>query len=261
MVQPFYQRLEAYFARVGAVLRGERESTSVFPNTSDVGLTREHLYARVLQQHVPASCNVDLGGFLFGQQGDESKQLDVILTDSTSLRFAFYGDGVSGKVFSCIDGCVAVAAVKSMLSSSELGDALEGFAALPEKQPLKDRIPFGMNMPTFDDWPYKIVFAFDGVSGETLLETLAAFYLEHAEIPRWRRPNLIHIAGKYVAVRDDGTGPADYRTGGPIGYHVREDNTDVAGLVAAIQNVQTNIQSSQHILTYYHGMIDPLLDK
>ena len=73
MAKPFYNRLKNYFEKVGEVLRGEAEVSSIFPNTSDIGVSRELIYAEFLKQHVPSKCNIFLGGFLFGKDGTESK--------------------------------------------------------------------------------------------------------------------------------------------------------------------------------------------
>ena len=90
MTTPFYNRLYEYFEQVGKVLRGQADVASVFPNTSDIGMSRESVYAKFLIQHAPSKCNVFLGGFLFGDNGEESKQLDVIITNDTAPRYNFY---------------------------------------------------------------------------------------------------------------------------------------------------------------------------
>ena len=91
MARPFFERLEAYYDAVGAVLRGEAGAAAVFPNTSDIGLSREQVYLRFLEEHLPASCEATLGGFLFGLDGTESSQLDIIVTCAVAPRFSFFG--------------------------------------------------------------------------------------------------------------------------------------------------------------------------
>ena len=75
MPDNFYDRLYAYLGAVGSVLRGEAEAASIFPNTSDVGQAREMIYAEFLRNHIPANCNVFLGGFVFDIEGNEIKTL------------------------------------------------------------------------------------------------------------------------------------------------------------------------------------------
>ena len=145
-----------YYTSVGRVLRGEASAASVFPNTVDIGSARERVYAEVLRTHLPSSCNVAFGGFLFDQEGSESKQIDILITNESSLRFDFHKGG-TGKSFACIDGCVGVVSVKSKLDSYQLTDSLSNIASIPDKQPLPDgQIVGGLIIWHYDDWPYKI---------------------------------------------------------------------------------------------------------
>ena len=54
MAKQFYIRLKNYFENVGEVLRGEADAGSIFPNTTDIGLSRELVYAEFLKQHAPS---------------------------------------------------------------------------------------------------------------------------------------------------------------------------------------------------------------
>jgi hypothetical protein len=54
MTQPFYDRLETYFRKVGEVLRGEADAAAIFPNSTDLGMSRERIYADFLRHHLPA---------------------------------------------------------------------------------------------------------------------------------------------------------------------------------------------------------------
>lgn len=256
--KPFYARLTQYYSDIGAVLRGEAQAASVFPNSTDIGQSRETVYAEILRHHLPSSCNVTFGGFLFGQAGDESKQLDIIVTDSSSLQYNFHRGG-AGKSFACVDGCIAVVSVKSNLDSRELVDSLKNIASLPEKLPLGTRGQPGLNFGSYQDWPLKIIFAHEGVDPRTALQTLKKFYKQHNEIPRWRRPNLIHVAGKYVAMREDpvdGEGSDFLDAGEGINYRFCKDKPDLLGLLSAFQHIQLVALTSRHVLTTYTKMIE-----
>jgi hypothetical protein len=195
--KPFYDRLSDYYVAVASALRGEAAAASVFPNAGDIGSSRERIYAEFLRQHIPSRCNVLFGGFLFGQAGKESDQLDIIVTNEASLRFDFLNSDGSGKAFACIDGCIAVVSSKSQLTTATLHEALDNLSSLPEKLPLGNRgLPF-LKYPDYDDWPVKIIFARDGVSAETAMEAIEDYYDRHPEVPRNRRPDVIHVAGKY----------------------------------------------------------------
>lgn len=67
MPQTFFVRLRKYYESVGKVLRGQAECASIFPNATDIGVTRENVYAQFLKSHAPSKCNVLLGGFLFDE--------------------------------------------------------------------------------------------------------------------------------------------------------------------------------------------------
>src|SRR5579871_2635706 len=95
----FFQRLRDYYSNVATVMRGSADVASIFPNTTDKGIAREHFYAEFLRKHAPSKCNVFLGGFVFGSDGTESKQLDIIVTTDTTPRFDFPYSG-TGKSFS-----------------------------------------------------------------------------------------------------------------------------------------------------------------
>ena len=159
MAGPFYQRLRDYYLNVAAVLRGEARAASIFPNTTDIGMSREQVYAEFLRQHAPSKCNVIFGGFLFGEDGSESGQLDVLVTTDTTPRFNFHNKDGHGKSFSPVEGTLGVASIKSMLNKNELEDALSGIAAIPPSASLEGRVSFALSIKNYDDWPYKIIYA------------------------------------------------------------------------------------------------------
>ena len=59
----------------------------------------------------PFKCNVFAGGFLFNDAGNESKQLDVIVTTDTTPRFDLHNADGAGKSFSPVDGTLAAVAL------------------------------------------------------------------------------------------------------------------------------------------------------
>ncbi len=76
----------------------------------------------------------DLLGCPFGMSGDESAQMDVIVTNNKTPKFS-----LGAKRFASVNGCVVVATIKSTLDSNELRDALKNLESLPDKRPLGDR--------------------------------------------------------------------------------------------------------------------------
>lgn len=255
MTKPFFERLKRYFSAVAEVLRGEADAASIFPNTTDIGIARECIYAEVLRKHLPSSCNVFLGGFLFDQNGNESDQIDIIVTNGSSLQFSLHTDG-PGKAFACVDGCVAVVSVKSMLDSAGLVDALENIASIPDKQPF-ETLP-QIIIPFYEDWPYKVIYASNGIQLPNLLQSVHKFYDEHQDIPVHKRPHLIHVAGKYVIARIANKG--EQTRGGtvlaPSSFHPIADTTDVLALLKAITSIQGIVVASKYVMCEYKSMID-----
>ncbi len=106
MPKPIYERLRKYYKKVAEVLRGQASTSSIFPNTTDIGLSREGIYAELFRNHLPNKCNVFLGGFVFHEDGNESKQLDFIVNTDTTPRFR-PTPGFS-KSFSPIEGTLGI---------------------------------------------------------------------------------------------------------------------------------------------------------
>ncbi len=164
-------------------------------------MSRERVYAEFLKQHAPSKCNVVFGGFLFGEDGLESGHLDVLVTTDTAPRFNFQNKDGLGKTFSPVEGTLGIASIKSTLSKNELVDALTGIARIPPTSSLEGRVSLTLSIPNYEDWPYKIIYASDGIAATTLMQHLNDFYNEHESIPLSRRPNVIHVSGKYVIFR------------------------------------------------------------
>lgn len=257
MPKPFYTRLKNYFSDIAKVLQGQSSVASIFPNTTDVGMSRERIYAEVLRQHIPASCAVYYGGFLFDIFGNESKQIDLIVNNDKALQFNFHNPNGSGKSFACIDGCVAIASIKSYLSSEELIDALKNISSIPDKQPLDGRVNPLFKIDDYDDWPLKIVYAINGVSIETCYNTLNSFYAHQPEIPLHKRPNIIHVAGKYWLFRCWTPVTSSNGITVQIGDYLRqEDSTDVFALLYSIISIQKIAQKSNQLTYNYNALLD-----
>lgn len=257
MAAEFYERLRAYYMNVGTVLRGEASAASIFPNSTDIGTSREQIYAEFLRLHLPSNCNVHLGGFLFNFGGIESDQMDLIITSSSCPQFNFFNRNGTGKTFACIEGTIAVASLKSNLDSSKLQDALENLASLPLREPLGNRTIL-LTIPNYEKWPFKIIYAPKGVSLETLSNSIVKFYEDNPSIPLTRRPDLIHVAGKYslILTNEEGSKTRDGKMIPPNTFHGVLDHSDVFGLTYATLHIQENALLSQHILFTYGKIFD-----
>ncbi len=202
MAKPFIERFRKYLISLTQVIRGEALASSVFPNTTDTGQSKERAFLEILKLHLPSSCNIFLGGYLFNLDGDESKQMDIIISDIQSLRFDALNKDGKGKSFACVDGAIGVISVKSYLNKNEMFEALANIASIPRNTFLdaKNSDPH-INMEGMKDGLLKVIFALDGARHETTLKYLEEFYGQHPDIPLDRRPNYIHILGKYSWAR------------------------------------------------------------
>jgi hypothetical protein len=257
----FYTRLRAYYVKVGAVLRGEADTASIFPNSTDKGMSRERVYAEFLRQHAPSKCNVFFGGFLFGEDGSESGQLDVLVTTDTTPQFNFHNRDGQGKAFSPVEGTLGVASIKSNLDKKELEDALTGLAAIPQTISLQGRINPFLSVKDYDDWPYKIVYASSGISGEAIFAHLNEYYTNRATIPIGRRPNVIHVSGQYSIFRvtDNMTLSSIDRQDAPptVGQFVLSArDPDLQAILWVLDALQRRATASAHILYSYSNIIN-----
>ena len=196
--EPFFTRLAQYYNDVAKVLRGEANAAKIFPNAADIGSRREDVYSAFLKQHTPSKCNVFFGGFLFDEDGSESDQMDIIISTDTAPRYHFNN---SEKSFCPVEGTLGIASVKSTLDKNELFKALKGISSIPPTRSLEGRLNPGIQIPNYDNWPVKIIYASKGSSGEKILKHTQDYYAKNSQIPITRRPDIIHVAGSYIIVK------------------------------------------------------------
>ncbi len=246
--------------KVGVVLRGEADSASIFPNTTDIGISRERIYAEFLKSHLPSGCKVLFGGFVFNLEGNMSNQIDLIIIGDSNPQFNFHNQEGYGKSFACIEGTLAVVSIKSDLTSSELNDALENIASLPDKEPLGSKANPFMNIPDYEDWPYKVIYSPKGMTMENLIGKIDDFCKANPNLSVTKMPNLIHVGGRGCVIR---TNPMGAKTRGeddipPNTFYGQYDTTDVYGLSQAVIRIQEHALAAKHILFSYGQMIDKI---
>lgn len=197
-----------------------------------------------------------LGGYLFHDDGTESKQIDVIVTTDTAPRFDFHNPDGSGKSFSPVEGTLGVASIKSTLDKTQLFDALLGIASIPPTKSLERRVSPFVDILGYDDWPYKIIYASNGLEGPTIFKHVQTFYAENSNIPTNRRPHLIHVAGKYVIFRVIPgmklVSGEEIETGT---FRLISRDPDLQAIIWALDGLQSNAASSTQIFFSYHDVI------
>jgi hypothetical protein len=119
-----------------------------------------------------------------------------------------------------------------------------------------------VNDEDYQDWPYKVVYATDGLREETILKHVNSFYEEHPEIPIHRRPHLIHVAGKYVIMRrvremEPAWPPEGEHEEVKLGtYLLPSKEPDLQAIVWVLDSLQDNAAASAHIYYSYGDWIN-----
>ncbi len=151
------------------------------------------------------------------------------------------------------------------LTRNKLFDALEGIASVPLMSPLDKRVMPLLNIPNYQDWPLKIIYATESILPTTLLSHLNEFYREKPDIPLTRRPNIIHVAGKCCIVRiTEGWTIQNRETAQKIAVNIGEyqlltTDSDIQAITWTLNMLQQNAVSSTHILFSYQYILDNVL--
>lgn len=257
MPNNIFSRLRKYYLDVARVLKDGSGAASIFPNKPDIGGSREKIYAEFLRQHVPSKCNVFLGGFVFAESGEESNQIDIIITTDTTPCFNFFNNNNEGKSFSPVEGTLSIISIKSTLTKDALFDALHNIASIPSTKPLDNRVIKSVRIQDYDNWPLKVIYASDGLEAQTIIKHLDSFYAKNSNIPLNRRPDVIHVAEKYFIVRGrDGMMHYDNTTISvsalnPGEFHVYLEDPDLQAILFIINELQKITSASAFIIFSY----------
>ena len=231
-----------HFTAVAAELENSARQAGLLTNPTGVGTEREEAYRSFLERHVPKICDVFLGGYVFDIEGNPSKQTDVIVTGSNTPRFRLPN---GNKFIAPLEGTIAVAEVKSRLDKNTLEEALNSSLSIPKMPDPGDILPpfLGVNQDVWEDTPYKIVFAFDGIEQDSLIKHLVDFLRDARNQVGERLPNIIHVLGKYTIrkvyasqIIDTSTGAV--ATGNKFAYHSFSKNADVLAMLEILNTIQ-----------------------
>lgn len=258
MNKPFFNRLFKYYKELSSKMIHDASSASIFANKSDIGVNRENVYLDFLEKHLPSSCCIKLGGFLFDLAGKESCQLDVLVFNNNTPMYDLHG-----KSFGPIDGCISAISIKSNLDKAQLIDSLEGFKKLPDTSPIKFNSLY-INGPSLENisLPLKIIYAKNGISGEKIFEHLRNYYLDNPEIPLNKKPDIIHVGNEFFIykpfnVNSKNVNPTLHETGklSLCPYYLMIEDADVAGIAFTINGIQRHAFVSQNIYYDYTSIL------
>lgn len=249
--------LRDYFQELANKLESDRTATSIFPNRSDAGSTREEVLLTILTDHLPARCRAVKGGFIFDIHGNVSKQIDLLITTEATLQFRQWD-----KSFNCIEGCYGAITVKTTLDKTSLFDALDNIASIPlMPDPGQALNPNLANRDMYLELPFKAVFAFDGIASETLNQRIAEYYATH-DVPLPRRPEMIIVNNRYLFVK---TRAGDRRIDGvPVPPDLyfpmfgEQRQVGAYGLVRLLTQIQEASNWGSHVILSFAKYVDAM---
>ena len=194
-----FERFRDYFQGISDAFNDLEKASKIFPNTVDAGTTREEIFVTFLKRHLPSRCSVIKGGFIFDSQGNESKQIDVIITNDATIQFRQFSDASKdGKAFSIIEGCIGAISVKTNLDKKDLLDSLDNLSSIPQTPDIDINPSLG-NKWLIKDAPLCVIFAFFGAEMNTTLQHLNEYYTTH-KVPDNRKPDYIIVNNKYIII-------------------------------------------------------------
>ena len=255
-----------HFKAVAESLSNQASDAGLLANATGVGTEREEVYKSFLERHVPKICDVFLGGYVFDLQGNRSKQIDVIVAGGNAPRFQLSG---GNKYIAPLEGTIAVVEVKSKLDKKTLREALDNFSSIPRVPDPETIVPpfLAFNEESWQDLPYKIVFAYDGIERDSLCEHLFNFIKENKNQPPSRLPNIIHVLGKYTLRRVHSSQIRNRSTGDVVpdiatAYYTFKKNADVLAMMEILNTIQHGAFLSNYLKYDYaewYGQILELL--
>ena len=252
-----YVDMARYLAAVSDELKGEARQAAILENPSVVGADREEVFRRFLERHLPKGCEVFRGGYVFNIQGDRSRQTDIIVASGVAPRFQM---GSGGTAIAPIEGTACIVEVKSNLTTAALETSLSALAdvLLIDKDSLKLNPTIKTGPQQSWDMPFKLIFAYDGASGDIVLKKLKEFYRRRLGIRQERCPSLIYVLGQYAIVRatsdivvveSNGTTDADQPDLGD--YNLFKKDIDLLAMVRILTKIQQNLILANHMLVPY----------
>ena len=101
----------------------------------------------------------------------------------------------------------------------------------------------GVDPEAWEDSPYKIVFAFDGIKQRSLNRHLVDFLKDEKKQVGSRLPNVIHVLGKYTIRKVYSSQIRDISNGGiakgnKFAYHSFSGNADILAMLEILNTIQ-----------------------
>lgn len=248
----FFDRLLQTFQAESEQLGKVLKTTQIHDNKPDIGREREDALLEFIRRHLPLSCSIGRGGFIYDLEGDRSKQIDLLITNDRTLQFRTTFDNKSVS-FSCIEGCLAAISVKSKLTKKELIDSIENLRSIPTEQNFRISPLITNPDEVVSQMPQRIIFAYDGINFESLRKNLDE-YIKQKSLSIKERPDLIIVNNSYFFAKIPPGGANDIFTNESLTPGIYTANSlkemnDIGG--AALLNLLTRIQNLVLLSSYF----------
>ena len=207
-----FRDLLEYFQAESDQLPQVIKQTKINKNKPDSGSLREDKLLEFIDRHLPTRCQMSKGGFIFDLKGNQSKQIDLLITSDATLQFRTTNIKFS-QSFNCIEGCYCAISVKTKLSKEQLIDSIDNLASIPMYKKLVSNSRFKKSKATLllRQIPQRVIFAYEGIDDKKLTSHLIA-HLNKNDLPLDVVPNLIIVNNSYFLSRTPIGGGYDLKT-------------------------------------------------
>lgn len=185
----------------GKILEGYFEQSKNILHNGSKGTVRENIVNKVIRPFLPACYGLS-GGEAFDNEGNTSKQLDLVVYDSVFSYIIPYIDNYIQFPCESIYGNIEI---KSFLNKGELIKALDNIKSMKSLKrdgthswtvtPLVSIQINGLPNDTDRNPYFGMIFAYDSVESSTVLD-----YLKNLDIPSNLLPNAIVLYSKRTII-------------------------------------------------------------
>ena len=190
--------LSKHFAHVKYKLMSFAKHFEIAKQGDIKGYGREALTGEFLESHLPDQIDF-LTGEIIDTEDNRSSQIDIILQSKNSPKIPLWGN----IHLSYADSVIAAIEVKSNLNTDHLNLCLKASQKLKSLK-RNTVLEGGNHRKPLKKIPY-IIFAFTGLSKETIFKKINNFAVRHKLDPEEFTPDMIVVLDKdYYICRNDG---------------------------------------------------------
>jgi len=170
--------------------------TKIHKNRPDKGDLREDELKDCLERYIPKKFTISKGGFIFDSNGNQSNQIDLLITTDYTLQFQ-HGKNMNRKSFNCVEGCLCAISIKSKLTKKDLYNAMENLGSIPTTKKFQKNPAYDNLDELLKPLPLKVIFGFDGISYEKIKKYVDEYFIQN-KIPSEKKPHFIIVNNKSI---------------------------------------------------------------